>query len=207
LKKLLNGLTYPALIIILLAGCSNDSSIKTAPANSDVEIANPTDDNKSTKEEQTRQEDLKDETVYVEKGETKIIDDFAEITIVDTAFSKKIEPPNPDSFYTYYEAKDEGTIYLDTILTIKSLLTSAEFAEDFADVEVLFNGKYEYLTFSTIEERGGSDFTYSNITLIEPLKSGTLHFLAEIPEEVANSSDPLIVTIHTKDQSFNYKIR
>jgi len=185
---------------LALAGCSAE------PVNEDSANEAGVEKEQVVKKEEKPKE-AKKEAIPIEKGETYTVEDFAEVTLVDTTFSKKIEPPNPDSFYTYYEAKEEGTTYLDTTIVLKSLLTSGRSADEFAQVEIVFNDKYEYRTFATIEDRGGSDFTYTNITSIEPLKNGTLHFLAEVPEELANGSEPLVVTITVNGQSFEHRIR
>lgn len=51
-------------------------------------------------------------------------------------------------------------------ISIKSLLESGKSADEFASVTIKYDGKYEYNTFSTIEENGGADFSYTNITSI-----------------------------------------
>ena len=157
--------------------------------------------------EGTQVEKTKEEKKYIDKEELIVVDDFAEITIINTYFSKNIEPPNPGSFYTYYEAKDEGTVYLDTVITIKSLLTTGKTSDEFLSVKVMFDDKYEYQTFSTIEEHGGSDFTYTNITSLEPLKVGNLHFLAEVPDEVESGSEPLVILVTANGQDYYHKVR
>lgn len=145
--------------------------------------------------------------MIIEKGQSILIDDYCEFIIVDTVFAKKILPPTPGSFYTYYEVKEVDTTYLDIIVDIKSLLTTGKTADEFATVKVIYNDKYEYSTFSTIEDGGGSDFTYTNITLIEPLKNGTLHFLAEVPESVASGTEPIKAIITIGKQEYKHNIR
>lgn len=143
----------------------------------------------------------------VEKNKAITIADFAEMTLTKHQFAKKITPSKPGDFYTYYEAKEEGTTYLAITLKMKSLLTSAKGADEFADVSIKFNDKYDYRTFSTIEDKGGEDFTYTNITSIEPLKSGTLVFLAEVPTEVEKGTEPLKAFITINGSTYEYKIR
>lgn len=147
------------------------------------------------------------QVLVAKKGQVVVIDDFCELSIDGIKFAKKIIPPNPSGYYSYYEAKDEGTTYIDLIITVKSLLTTGKRAEDFASVKIIYNDKYEYKSFSIIEERGGSDFTYTSITPIEPLKKGTLHFLATIPDEVVDGTEPIIAIITIDDKEIHYKIR
>ncbi|WP_052344244.1 DUF4352 domain-containing protein [Bacillus ndiopicus] len=147
------------------------------------------------------------ELLTITKGEPLVIDDYAEITVNDNVFGKKVSPPNPGSYHTYYENKEDGEIYLDTVISIKSLLTSNKSADEFIDVKVVYDNKYEYRTFSTIEERGGTDFTYTNITSIEPLKTGVLHFLASLPKEIESDGKPLKVIISAKNNNYELIIR
>lgn len=195
LKKIM----YLFMLCALLVGCgSGESEVKSS-----VEVKK--DD--QTKEEPKVSAKPEVEKVYIENGEMVVIDDFSEFTITDTKFAKKIEPPNPASVHTYYEAKEEGTTYFDTVITFRSLLASGKSADEFASVKVTFNDIYEYRTFSTIEEDGGSKFTYTNITSIEPLKNGTIHYLAEVPNEVESGTEPLTITVTINGKEYHHKVR
>ncbi|MCE5171897.1 hypothetical protein LQV63_21690 [Paenibacillus profundus] len=109
----------------------------------------------------------------IEVNKAKEITDFAELTIKGAKFATKIEPPKSNSFYSYYEVKDASNTYFDVVIKVKSLLTVGKSADDFVSVKVMYDDKYEYNAFSVIEKDGGGDFTYTNITRIEPLKAGT----------------------------------
>lgn len=79
-------------------------------------------------------------------------------------------------------------------------------ADEVADVEVKYDNKYEYSTFDTMEKNGGEDFTYTNISRIEPLKNGTLVFLAEVPDEVKSSGKPLYADFKIEGETYRYTI-
>lgn len=143
----------------------------------------------------------------IESGTPLTINDYAEITLVKTDFTAKVVPPKPASLYTYYEVKDPANIYLDTVISIKSLKSSAEGADEFASVAVKYADKYDYKSFSTIEKGGGSDFTYTNITSIEPLKTGTLHYLAELPKEASADDKSVVLTITVNKEKYEYKVK
>ncbi|WP_237163309.1 hypothetical protein [Paenibacillus sp. BIHB 4019] len=136
-----------------------------------------------------------------------VIADFAEVTLTKTEFTSKVVPPKPDSFYNYYEIKDAENIYLDIVLKFKSLLSSSKGADEFADVQVKYDSKYEYKSFSTIEESGGGNFTYTNITNIEPLKTGVVHFIAELPKEAANDKKPIDIIVTIEGKEYVYSLR
>lgn len=140
------------------------------------------------------------------KGTPLVIDETGEYTITKTSYSKKVTPSNPGSFYTYYEAKEPGTTYLAVTLKVKNLAGEAMNADEVADVEVKYDNKYKYSTFATMEKNGGEDFTYTNISRIEPLKNGTLVFLAEIPDEVKSSGKPLYADFEIQGETYRYTI-
>ncbi|WP_254075518.1 bZIP transcription factor [Paenibacillus tritici] len=146
-----------------------------------------------------------DQKVIV-KSTPLVIEGTGEYTITKTSFGKKVSPSNPGSFHTYYEAKEPGTIYLAITLKVKNLKGEAMDADKVADVEVTYDNKYEYGTFATMEENGGEDFTYTSISEIEPLKNGTLVFLAEIPDEVKSSGKPLYADFKIEGETYRYTI-
>lgn len=96
-------------------------------------------------------------------NEPLIVPDFAEITLKKVNATARINPPKPDSYYTYYEVKDSSNILLDIVVNIKSLMPSGKTSDEFISAKVKYDNKYEYDSFSTIETGGGQDFTYTNI--------------------------------------------
>ena len=161
-------------------------------------------------EENAKESEVAPEEVEINKinsNELKIIEDFAEITVKNNTFGKRIDPPSPGSFYTYYENEEENQIYLDTVISTKSLLTAGKSSDEFMKVKIVYDNKYEYTTFSTIEEDGGSNFTYTNITSIEPLQTGVLHFLASLPAEVETDGKPLKAIITVNGEEYEQIIR
>ena len=140
-------------------------------------------------------------------GEAVVIDDYAEMALEKTDLAKRINPPNPDTVFSYYETKEAGNIYLDTVVNVKSLLTTAKTSDEFLNVKVQYDGKYEYDTFSAIEENGGTDFTSSIISDIDPLLSQKLHFLAEIPETIANDDKPIEIILSIQGKEYWYKLK
>lgn len=183
------------VLVTTLMGC--DSTEIREPSQSDLE------DDIVTKTEKK----LGFKTKTIEKGTTLVFKDYCEVTLKEAEFTKLIEPKKTDSFYTYYEVKEPNTIYLDVIIDIKSLLESVKVSDGFVSVQVKYKNKYEYNTFSIIEEKDGADFTYSNITGIEPLKSGRLHFIAELPEEASKDDGRVSVIISANDKEYEYIVK
>ncbi|WP_042210070.1 bZIP transcription factor [Paenibacillus borealis] len=140
------------------------------------------------------------------KGTPLVIDGVGEYTITKTSYAKKVIPSKPGSFYTYYEAKEPGTTYLAITLKVKNLAGEAMDADAVADMQIKYDNKYEYSTFSTMEENGGEDFTYTSISEIEPLKNGTLVYLAEVPDEVESGGKPLYADVKIEGETYRYII-
>ncbi|MBP1975184.1 hypothetical protein [Cohnella thailandensis] len=225
MKKLIYGLVSLALASSL-AGCSEDKGSANEIAQLKEQVTKLTAENQALKtqvEEAKKAEETKpsqepspsptpepspsQEADVIELQKALTIADFAEITIAKAAFTSKVEPPNPDSLYSYYEVKEPGNIYLDTVIKVKSLLTSERVSDEFVSVKIMYDDKYEYSSFSTIEESGGTDLTYSNITNIEPLKTGTLHYIAELPKEASEGTKPVKVIVSIQGKDYTYKMR
>ncbi|SCG82865.1 putative lipoprotein [Proteiniborus sp. DW1] len=143
----------------------------------------------------------------VRLDETILIEDFAELTIKKVEFTKRVNPPNPDSYYSYYQVKEEGLTFLHVITEVKNLQAQSVGADKFLDIEAKYNSKYIYNGFSTIEESGGGDFNYTSITGIDPLKKGKIHFLIEVPIEVETEANPLELKVNINGKSYSYKVR
>ncbi|MEK4497105.1 hypothetical protein [Ureibacillus sp. FSL W8-0352] len=193
---------------IILAACGNDSS-KTQENNDSSSSTENVDTTENQEAEKVEIAEKKEEPKIstINAGEPAEVTDFAEITVQKAVFGKVINPPNPDSFYSYYKNSEADETFLDTVIAVKSLLTSGRSADEFVNVKIVYDNKYEYLTFSTIEEGGGSDFTYTNITSIEPLNTGIIHYIASVPTQVETDGKPLKAVITVNGETFEYVIR
>lgn len=190
-----------ALMSVLLTACgSAETKEKEEVKTDETQSAEVTEEKGKVVKEEPK-------TPTLNLNETVIIEDFAEITVTANNFGKTINPPNPGSFYTYYENKEADQIYLDTVISIKSLLTSQKSADEMASVKIIYDNKYEYVSFSVIEDQGGADFTYTNITGIEPLQTGTLHYLASLPLSAETDGKPLKAVISINGDTYEQIIR
>ncbi len=128
-----------------------------------------------------------------------------ELIIKSFNIKKIIEPPNTTGYYHYYEASD-GHQYLDIVFDYKNLTTSDVRADKTSSIKIKYDEKYDYSGFSIIEDEE-NDFTYSNIRNIAPLSTGKIHYLIEIPDEVANNSGSIVATITCGSEKYDLKIR
>ncbi|MDH2330520.1 bZIP transcription factor [Paenibacillus polymyxa] len=198
--KIVTGILVAAAFLTL-AACSPK---QTATTNDTKPATTPTNTAAPAAPVEQKQEDT---VTPIKKGETLTIQDFADITVTGNKISKKIEPSKPGDFHTLYESKETDSTFFALIIKAKNLGAEGIKADKIAEVNLKFDNKYDYDTFSTIEERGGEDFTYTNITSVDPLKTGTLYYLSEIPNEVAKSDKPLKAEIKIQDKVYEYTIR
>lgn len=132
-------------------------------------------------------------------------DDKYEVTLKSSRFGKIINPPNTSGYYRYYEASD-GHQYLEITYDYKNLSGYDVRADKTASIKIKYNDKYEYTGFSIIEDSDG-DFTYSNITSIPALSTGKMHYLIEVPDEVANDENSIVATISCEQNKYQIKLR
>lgn len=92
-------------------------------------------------------------------GDTLIFPDKFEIKMTQMEFTSRVDPPHPDSFYSYYEVKDSDKVYIHSVFEVKNLKANELMADDILSVSILYDDKYSYTGFSTFEEDGGGDFT------------------------------------------------
>lgn len=128
-------------------------------------------------------------------------------SVTSAKFTTKVIPSQPSEFYTYYQVKDTNDTYIDIVLKYKNLFSSAKQADEVGDVKVKYDNQYDYSSFSAVEEKGGGDLAYSNITSIDPLTTSTLHYICEVPKEVQSSGKSVVATITINSQSYQLKIK
>ncbi len=203
---------YTIIVIILTARFCviyiNNSREANNNISSQVNVENKVEEQNNsdiTITEQNQEENINNvATIKLNDKVTK--ESKYEMTVVDYDFSKKVLPPNTSSFYTYYEAKEDGHQYLDIQIKYKNLDYTDIGADDVGSVSIKFDDKYEYNGFCIIEDTD-RDFTYANITSIEPLTEGNLHYLIDVPDEVANGEESIVAYINIGSDKYELKIR
>jgi len=142
----------------------------------------------------------------VKNGEVVAIANNSEFYVDFVQITKDVIPPKPGDWYSHYEA-DDGKVYVDLCVAYKNWETSSVMADDVMSAKLTYAGKYEYRGFSVIEENNRGDLTYSNITGISPLTTEYLHYLFEVPEEVATSSEGIEIELIIEGNKYMYKVR
>lgn len=157
---------------------------------------------------QTNENSKKEETFTEVTLNNTIQEQDWEVTIRETGFKQDIVPSNPNSFYTHYQVQDTNNTYFYIILDVKNISTLGLRADNVAKVKMKYDNKYEYDTFSAIEESGGGTFTYTNITNIAPLTIRKIYYLVEVPKTIAEENETAVETeITINNNTYLLKIR
>lgn len=130
-----------------------------------------------------------------------------EITISEVNFAQRVDPPEKDMFYNYYQVDDTSNTYLYIILDCKNISSLELSADSVARVKAKYNNNYTYSSFSAIPDKT-LGFTYTSITKIKPLTTDKIYFLAEMPNSIATEPDtPVEIEIEFENQKYVYQYR
>lgn len=184
-KKILVLILSTMIIASVTIGCGNSSK---------TDIKTSAEQSEKNKNNQINLKDLNK------------IDDVIEYKFIEIQTDKKIQPPVPGGFSTYYEAKKDGEKYIDFLLDIKNLKNEKINIENILKCNIKIDGK-EYNTFSVIESEDGTKFDFANITDIKPLTSSKVHLLSEVPETELDKEIELIMKVEKKDYSTKFKLQ
>ena len=141
----------------------------------------------------------------IKLGQTVSTEDF-DFTLNKVKLSYRVEPDYKPSYYHYYDAP-ENEIYVHIDADIKNKKKMSVDCDTVYTATVDYNDGYTYDGFHIAEDYDG-DFTYANITDIDPLQTLGVHCLVSCPEEVESSDAPLFVTIKIRGgEEYKYIIR
>lgn len=116
----------------------------------------------------------------------------AEFGIEYAEFKQKVEPPNPGSFYSFYEA-EAGMTYLDICIPYKNYGKEKIVASDVFAATMIHDNSTTYEGSTIVESQNRTDLTYSGITDMNPLIQGYIHMLFEVPQDVAESGSVQVI--------------
>ena len=120
------------------------------------------------------------------------------------SIEKSIKPTNIDGVYSYYEA-DDGKQYVNVCLYYQNLSTESVDVDDIFETEIVYKFDYKYDSFEVAEEDNRSDL--NRYTDIDPLVGTYIRVIGQVPDEVAESFDPLSLTIKYGKDEYSFDIR
>ena len=201
--KLSGGLRFIVCVILLIISGFNLSSTtdKTASSTTSSDL------NKTGQSQiQSSGEAVKN---IIEFGKTLTIKDICDVTAQSFEYTNKVQPKSPNEYYIpYYEVEDKtSNTYLHLIVNYKNLASQGiRIGELFSlsesiEMSLLYKDNFEYTSFCKADGESGYGYT------IDPLKTGVLHFVSEIPLEVKNSKDPLKAIFKINGEKYYLNIR
>lgn len=141
----------------------------------------------------------------IKLGQTVSTENY-DFTLNKVKLSYRVEPDYKPSYYHYYDAPD-GEIYVYVNASVKNKKKTSVECDTIYTATVDYNNGYTYDGFHIADDDDG-DFTYANITDIDPLQTLGVHCLISCPDEVETSDAPLYVTIKIRGgETYKYIIR
>ena len=134
---------------------------------------------------------LADGTPIIENGE-KVTGDTCEFSIEYITITDDVIPPQAAAGYLHYPAED-GKTYVDLCVAYKNTADESVCAEDIITGQLIYKDKYKYDGFAIAEQNNRSKFVSANIADIAPLSTEYVHYLFEVPEEVKEATDEVVL--------------
>lgn len=145
--------------------------------------------------------------VIVGIGDT-ITTEYFEYKIENVEFTYEILPPNTSSVYSSYPA-EQGKVYLHMSGKLKNLMKrDIRIDETFTPVAIYGDG-YVYDGFVIVEDDNRFDWG-SSYSAGAPLETSGVHILVEMPSEVENAGENVILSLKTTDggtYQLNYRVK
>lgn len=218
MKKIISILLSVIMIFSLCACGNGNSDVEESSKESTTEsTSQPTEDTTEKHGEDTTESTEEDTTVEEEtsekvpkakklsKGKKIVVNNF-EFTLKKVELSYDVKPSNPPKYYSHYPA-DDGQVYIYINAKVKNLNKQKVSCDEIYSVVADYNDGYTYTGFNIVTDTDG-DFTYANITSIDPLQTLEINYLIDCPEEVETSNKPLLLTFNFgDDQEYTYKVR
>ncbi len=140
----------------------------------------------------------------IDIDESIAIKDNCVFAISDTGFTSKLMPMKTDDYYSYYEA-DNGKVYLFIQLKYKNISTEPQDMADVFYAEMKYKNKYEYHSFVSVLDGDWEGF--SSYEELCPLSDEYVYVVFEVPQEVADAEDSVVVTLEICEKTYTYKVR
>ena len=139
-------------------------------------------------------------------GSSVHVPEAAVFTPEDVRFTKELRPSDPGRFSTYYTA-DDGKIYLDLCLRYCNLQSGTVNAKEQITTKMTYAGKYAYDSRMFVENTDGTSVGQRWSIYIPPLCAESIHFLFEVPEQIASDSEPVTVSLTVDGCAYTLRVR
>lgn len=96
---------------------------------------------------------------------------------------------------------------MDVCLAYKNMRTEDAEASGTVSAKLKYSGKHEYSGFSIIETGSRGSFTSTTGKMIAPLTTEYIHYLFEVPEEIADTTESIVVSFLIDGNLYDYTVR
>ncbi len=122
-------------------------------------------------------------------------------------FTREVHPSNSATDHVFH-LEDTQQILLDTVISLKSLLTSGKRGDKFiSDIKYIYDNKYEYVPEVIKEVNNGKEFDIAPNHMIGPLQTIVLHFAGFLPSDLENDNKPLKFLLIIEGKQYEQIIR
>lgn len=128
--------------------------------------------------------------------------DNSEFYVEYAEFTRKVMPPAPNTGYNYYAA-DEGKVYIDMCIAYKN--TSSKKIR--ADKAVSAKLEQSEAQTTVAEQLNRSMFDYANLVNIIPLGTEYIHYIFQVPEEIATNDEPVTISLKIDGNRYTYSVK
>lgn len=119
------------------------------------------------------------------------IDGTAEVTLESKDVAKKIEPAKPTGLYTYYKVKSDTNRFVILKTKIKNISDKEIKASEVMNAVLIDKDHHEYPCNMFFEKADQSNLSAASSTTLAAGKEGTVYFVFEVSEDMANSENTI----------------
>lgn len=131
-----------------------------------------------------------------------VVTDNVEFYVEYSEFAKDVIPPNPGMGYNHYPAED-GKILLDFCIAYTNRGTKNITAHKAVSAKL----KQAEAQVYTAEEGNRSMFDSPSLVNILPLCTEYVHWIFQIPEEMATNDEPLTISFKVDGKNYTYSVK
>lgn len=139
-------------------------------------------------------------------GEGVLLPDVCTFRIETAQIAEEVRPPQHADFQTYFKA-DEGMVYVDVCTSYMNLKHKETATRDTVSAQMTYAGKYNYKCITVLESADGEKLTQNNFVFVSPLCTERVHYLFEVPAEIAGSGESIVVTFKVGPNEYRLTVR
>jgi len=131
--------------------------------------------------------------------------DNMDVTVNKVELTYDVLPDKTGGFYTHYPA-DSGNVYISVDVNVKNKQKQDLRCDKIMQIDAKYNGDYGYSLHPVVKD-SHLGFNYANIVAIKPLETKGLKYMVQVPQEVAESQNPLFLTFTIDGKKYKYTVR